>query len=245
MYTKIHLPRMLRNLTLAGLLGVLLRLVLYRIGPDEKNLLPRFHVLHLLCLGLALVAAVHIFLGLKGQPRIVGSDRYRTGSRAALALAAVLLAVHGLRFLSQLPDPLSLARMALTFAGALGILLLALPVRLLPGISIGIHVLLCILFLLETLCRYRTWSGNPQLPDYIFHVPACVMLVLGTYHRLALHCGLGKPRPWLITGLLGYFLCLLSLTGPEHWSYYLAGALWLGGSLLLPLPARETPEEAE
>ena len=89
-----------------------------------------------------------------------------------------------------------------------------------------IHGALSVFLLLYLISWYQLWSGNPQLPDYVFQVFACVLLSLTSYHRLAAGVGLGRGKTLLWCSHMALFLSLLCAAGPETRSFYLGGALW-------------------
>lgn len=247
MRLKKHIPLMFS--LLAGALGFCLRTVLYRVGFDEKNILSSSHPLHLCCLGLTLLTAVYLLTALR---KLGGSiDPVRNFPRSplrsfSLFCAGCLLAVH---CVSLLPDSRALPellRTILALSSAFSLILWAfLPARFttIPGLC---PWLCCVFFMLNGLCRYSVWSGNPQLPDYVFQVLACVLLILTSYHRLAFGTGLGRRRKLLFCGLMSIFLCLMCAAGPEAPLFYLSGAFWAAACLCtFQPPADLNGEETE
>lgn len=217
-------------LTLGGgavLMG--LRGLIYAYGFDEKGILSASHPLHLTCLALA--AAYLVFLAFRvrklGGPN-GAQENFAVGPWAvAAALAGTYLTVQfGIRRME--PGTLNLLRLAMTLLAALS---MTASVFLRDRRGAAFRVLLCLYFCAEMLLRYRDWSGNPQLPDYVFHVLACVCLCLGAYHRLAFDVDLGHRRQLLYFGLASLFLCLAAAVGPEEWEFYLGSALWSAASL--------------
>ena len=215
----------------AGLLGLLLRVLLYRTGFDGKGILSASNPLHLICLGLTAAMAVYLFFRVR---RTAGSAENHTLRLPAGVLAGVLLLLYGIGQLTALSGPLTALRCALALAGALA-MVLSVCIRVRSGtMHMVCHGLICVFFALDMLCRYRGWSGNPQLPDYCFHVLAGVCLSLCSYHRLALDTGLGKHRSHSFACLMALYLCLLCLAGPESREFYLGGALWAAACLFTP-----------
>lgn len=225
-----------------GVMGACLRLLLYRIGFDEKNIISASHPLHLICLGMTVALAVYLLLSirkLKGSsdPKLnfPGSALRRMG----LFCAGCLMTLHGLTLTEEIRSPLELSRMILAFASAGGMAVCALLSGKLRQVHILCRGLISLFFALDMLCRYQDWSGNPQLPDYVFQVLACVMLALCSYHRLAFDTGLGKRRTLLFCSLMALYLSLLCAAGPETPIFYLGGALWAGACMC----TAETREE--
>lgn len=232
----------------AGALGFALRLALYRFGFDEKNILSATHPLQLACLGLTVFMAVYLALTV----RKLGGSAHPAGNFPASPLrtlgilaAACFTLLHGLTLTRDMAAPLSLIRTVLAFAGAVSMTLSVLIPKEFGWLRTICRGVVCVFFALDMLCRYQSWSGNPQLPDYIFQVPACVLLSLLSYQRLAFDTGLGSRRRLLLPCLLGMFLCLLCAAGPETQVFYLGGACWAGGCMCAVVPPTERQAKEE
>ena len=219
----------------AGFLGLCLRALLYRTGFDHKGILSASHPLHLACL--VLTAAMALYLSFRTQKS--GDDTLchpRLRFPAGL-LGGCFLLLHGITLIPELEGLLSVLRCALALSGAGAMIITVFPPVRSRRVHMLCHGLICLFFGMDMLCRYRGWSGNPQLPDYCFHVLAGVCLSLCSYHRLAFDTGLGKHRIHGYCCLMALYLCLLSLVGPEGWEFYLGGAFW--AAACLSTPARE------
>lgn len=222
-----------------GVLGLLLRSALYRSGFDDRGILSASHPMHLVCLALTVAMALYLAIQARKLPE---RSRDYPRIRKALGLGAgCLLLMHAVTLLGQSFAPLDLLRCALTGAAAIAMALCALGTKH-PA---ACHGLVCAAFAADMLGRYRQWSGNPQLPDYVFHVLAGVVLSLCAYQTLALHTGLGRPKLQKFWGLLGLFLCILCLSGPEPRAFYLSGGLWAAVCLLTIVPPAEEPSQEE
>lgn len=225
----------------AGLLGATLRLVLYRIGFDHKGILSDTHPLHLICMVLAAAMALYL----------TNASRKPSAPRAPLwrlipgLLACGLLAGNAFTFPDPLLGTLNIARLVLAFGCAFCIVASVCVDMGGTASAVACHSVICLYFGLDMLCRYRLWSGNPQLPDYCFHVLACAFLTLSSYHRLAFDVGLGKKGVLRFCSLMALLLCLFSLVGPEPWQFYLAGGCWACANLLIPLPPEQPAPEPE
>ena len=221
----------------AGILGFCLRLVLYRTGFDEKNILSASHPLHLLCLILTVIATALLARAVKGLPAVSQSHpllRFILGTAAGS-----FLLLHGVLLYRQIAAPLGLIHCALTVLAGIAMVVCVFPAEQSPRVSAVCHGIVCVGFAGDMLGRYQAWSGNPQLPDYVFHVLAGVALSLTAYQTLALHTELGSPKWQKFWGFSSLFLCLMCLAGPEPWEFYLGGALWAGVCLLTVLPPEE------
>jgi len=243
--------RMIKKLTAVtfsvGLLGLCLRLQLYRVGFDAKNILPSSHPLHLACLGLCLLTAAYLLWSLrnvsgsKGFALTVPESRLRA---LGILAAGCLMAVHGVQLIREANSLLAAVRIALALGCAVSMVLSALMPRGIPAVRIICHGLITLFFAVDMLCRYPQWSGNPQLPDYVFQVFACVLLALTSYYRLAFETGLGKRRTFLFCSLMGLCLCLFCAAGPDTRSFYVSGACWAGACIRVPRHPGK-PKQAE
>ena len=212
-----------------GLVIIGLRGLLYSFCIDEKGILSASHLLHQICLVLAVGWLV--FLAFRVRELGGNNDPQENFSLWPWAVAAAiaggyLTIQHGLQQLA--PNTMNVLRLALTLLAAISMVV---SLFLKDKRGIAFRVYLCLYFSLEMLLRYRSWSGNPQLPDYVFHVAACASLAVCAYQRLAFDVGLGHRRWLLYWGLAAIFLCLSALVGPENWEYYLGSGLWAFSAL--------------
>ncbi len=240
--------KLLATVLTAGVLGFCLRLVLYRTGFDEKHILSSSHPLHLICLGLTALLGICLLFVLRSQekPGDPAADFPPSALRLPAALAAGgLMICHGITLAGNTGDSLDLIRKLLTFAAGGCMLLCALVPRDLRRPQLLFRGVLCLFFALDMLCRYQSWSSNPQLPDYVFQIFACVLLASANYQRLAFDADLGHRRRLLFSSLMGVYLCLLCIAGPESQWFYLGGAFWAGSCICSAKPQcrqNTTPE---
>ena len=87
------------------------------------------------------------------------------------------------------------------------------------------HGFVAIYLMVYLICRYRQWSTNPQLQEYLFPLLACVFLMLTAYHRATLDNLTGSRRWFVFFNYTSIFLCFSALKC-EHWPFYLGFALW-------------------
>lgn len=244
-------PKILTLLALClipGLVGLALRYLLYRTGFDGKGILSASHPLHLICCALAAVTAVFLLLRLKTMKK----KDFRPGKAAGLCrilggmAAGVLMAWNALGLLGNTGGILANVRAVLALMAALAMPLSVYAPREWKMPRLGGRALITLYFVMDMLSRYRIWSGNPQLPDYVFQVAALVCLCLCSYHRLAFCTGIGKRKAHAFFSLMALVLCLMSLAGPEPPVFYLSGALWAGfGMCTLTPPAYPKKQIAE
>lgn len=236
--------------TLAGLAGLMLRVTLYRVGFDLRGMLPRMHPLQLGCVLLALAAALGSLLLIKKQDLGYRPTRFLhplgRGLLAPVVCVFLLLHVWDLfalnRHVFSAPDALgilTLARMALALAAAASVLIILwLPPRN-AGVNLGCHSFLCLFFTVDMLCRYHQWSGNPQLPDYLLQIFACICFTFCSYCRMAFSGQIQKPRLHGFTAIMGLTLGLMCVGGPDTPAFYLAGAVWCAAGLCFSANAQE------
>ncbi len=235
-------PRLLPITLGAGALGLGLRWLLYRVGFDEKGILSDTHPLHMACV--LLVAGMAIWLAL-GCRKPEWEEFHRRLRVPAGAAACALMLLNAFTYPLPPSGMLHAVRLllALGCAVCIGICVRERPAG--AALDLVCHGVICVYFGADMLCRYQLWSGNPQLPDYCFHVLACVALTLCSYHRLAFDVGLGKVRMLRFTSLMALLLCLISAVGPDPWQFFLGGACWACLNLMLPLPEAALPEQPE
>lgn len=257
--------------TAAGVLGLCLRLIFYRIGFDDRNILSSSHPLHIACLVLAAIMAIYLLLAVRktsiSKDPLLNFPEHPLRTAGSLA-AAGLMACYSTVLMQEAGSALDILRTALFPGAALtqvsGSILAVVRVflTLAAALAMAIHPLishrsgipeLCrhgvisVFFALDMLCRYQSWSGNPQLPDYVLQVFAGVSLALTGYQRLAFSTGLGKRRTMLFCSLMSLFLCLVCVAGPDTPIFYLGSAFWSGSCMCafeLPAAERESQPDA-
>lgn len=244
-----HLPLLVLG---AGLVGAFARWALYVFGTDESGLLIRGHFLHLLCWGLT----VAVFLCITAiSKKAEDSENFslifpenKYAILPALLTGAGILATV-LQHYAPIMDKLTIAW---TILGLLSVPALVIIGWLRyrgrrPGFYL--HGIVCLFYAMHLVCRYREWSGNPQIPDYSFQLLACVALMLASYQRMAFCAGLGRSRLYLMYSLMAAYLCILSSVGSDYALLYITS----GCACLFDLSAaishhdkhRQGPREVE
>ena len=218
----------------AGGVGLTLRVLLYTLGTDSRGLLPRYHALHVLALLLTLLVTAGLAWAVRP---LGGSNRYRKNVPASTPAAfadfcsAGWLLTAAFALLERAEGKLDLALAGLAFLSVASLLVTGWCRLKGTRPFFGFHGILCVFLVLNLVCQYRNWSGNPQLPDYIFHIFACIFLTLTAYYRTAFDLGMGKRRIFLFCSLMAVYLCFLSLTGAGDGRFYFAGGVWAFGNL--------------
>lgn len=214
----------------AGVLGALLRCILYLTGTDEKGLLVTGHWAHI---GIwVLTAAVALLLSL-GCFRLRGPESYPdcypasfSGALGAFSAAVAFVLTAAPEWHSAM-SPLDTAAAALSFGA--GASLAYVGICRFRGNPPGFfaHTIVCACFALRMVCQYRVWSADPQLQDYCFYMAAHVCLMLTAYHLAAFDTGMGSHRALWFLGLASVYFCLLSLWNGTSPLLMLCCAVWV------------------
>lgn len=225
----------------AGSIALLLRLGLYTL-QDHNGLLPAGHPFHILSILLALCAAVFFAVTVK---TLDGNHCYADNFPPSLIRGAASL-ICALCLLPVIFDLLRNPSEKLDFALAvLGVL--SIPCLLFTGFcqwkgkqpSMLFHGILCLFFGIHMVSRYRLWSGNPQMEDYLLPLFGSVFLTLTAYHRTAFAAGMGRRRMLIFCGLTAVVCCLSSVAGEGNHAFFLAGAIWAAANLCVLTPPQD------
>lgn len=214
----------------AGIAGAFARFALYTFGPDPAGLLPRNHILELLCW--VLTAAVAVCVTAVVMKIKDSDDFHRCFPRMPAILAPSIVAAVGLLATLlqglQLSTKLHLVWLLLGFASIPALILIGWLRTKGQKPTSWVYSLLCMFYGVHLVCCYQTWSGNPQLPDYSFPLFACVFLILAAYHRSAFCAGMGRRQGHLLCSLMAGYFCILSCTHSDFpWLYLTHGCFFL------------------
>lgn len=236
--TAVLLPWLILSL---GILGALLRGLLYATGVDGRGLLVDFHIYHILLGILTVITGVCLVLltrnlkqagkyGFNFPRSIVGT----VGSAAA----AVGFAVSSVRLL---------------LAGGQGIVVISAVLGLVSaGIltflaynrfrgkqpSFVFPVVICVFLMVRLIYCYRLWSADPQLQDYIFALLANTGAMLACYFNAGFVTGEGNRRLHTLLHLATVYCAVVCLPLSDDVIFYLSVAVWMFTDLcnLTPLP---------
>lgn len=243
-------PTNLPKLTaVLGVIGLVLRRLLYAVAVDERNLLPANHPLELLLWVVTAAALVYITVTvwkLDGSNRYV--DNFGPSFPAAVGhvvmAAGVLLTV--LLNVPMLENGIGRIWKVLGFLSA--------PCLLLAGYGrlqgkrpfFLLHLIPCLFLVFHIVNHYQVWSGNPQLQDYLFTLFGTIALMFFTFYHAAFDVGSGRRRMHLFMGLAALYLCIVDLSFTEYLFLYVGGITWVLTDLctLTPKP-RPQPKESE
>ncbi len=212
-----------------GLAALVLRRQLYLTAVDEKGLLLRMHPMGIALLALTAAVLIVIYLTVRKQEDFQSWEEGCSGGllmalgHAAMAAGILTTALTG----------------APRAAGYLGIvwkwLGLASPVCLLAAAFAGVcrrkpffllHVVPCLFFVVHIVSHYQSWSGNPQMQDYVFSLLGAMALMFFGFYTAAMEAGCGSRRMLMGMGLAAVYLCLAELAGSVYPLLYLSGAIW-------------------
>lgn len=226
----------------AGGIGLVLRVLLYMLGMDSRGLLPRYHVLHVITLLLTVLVAaglVYVIWPLGGSSRYRKNFPASRSAAAGIWTSALCLLISAFNLVRRADETLEYILTALAFSSVVSLLVTGWLRLRGKRPFIAFHSILCLFYVCNMVCQYRVWSGNPQLPDYLFQIFACVFLTLSSYYRAAFDLGMGRRRLFLFSSLMAVYLCFLSLVGSGDGMFYFACGLWvLSGLCVLDPPPR-------
>lgn len=223
----------------SGILGLVLRIVLYATGIDGRGLLEAGHWADIGLWGLTLVTLVVLFLGTRSiGPSVSQKDLPASlwGGLGALA-AAVGIGITTISEFAAFSSRLMLIVWLLGLCSAVSMAVAGILSLTGRKPHFAFYVVLCVYFALRMLSRYRLWSATPQLQDYCFYLLAHAALMLTAYHRAAFGAGMGRYHSLWFFALAAVYLCCLSVRGARDMLLLLGCGVWAFCGLCLP-PAR-------
>lgn len=212
----------------AGLLGLMLRAVLFATGMDEKGLLMSGHWADT---AVWLLTAAVIGASFFALRRCAGPEVYDDAFPApTLRAIGCLVAACGL-LLSGAPVVaevrLAAAEPILRILAAAAMAAVAYCRFRSKKPNFLLHGTVCLYLALRMVCRYQVWSSDPQLQDYAFYLGAHVALMLSCYQLAAFDVGSGNHKALWNWGLAAIYLCLTALPGSEEPFFLLCCAVWM------------------
>lgn len=213
--------------------GVLLdlRLRLYWVAVDEKNLLLPGHPLSW---AMWAVMTAAIVLALTAALRTEEAKALTAASPLAALGAGLFALAICLTVMGMDVSPNLLGRLCMAF-GWLSVPCLGYTAYTHAAGKkpfYGCFCVVCLFFALYLVQNYQLWSSNPQLQDYVFPMLAGVMATLFAYQNAALTLGCGSRRMWLTTGLLAVCFGIAGMDGIPELFLYAAIAGWALTGLL-------------
>ena len=222
-----------------GLVGAGCRFLLYALGMDEKGLLVPGHPAAIalwVVTAAAVLAAVLAAMTFREDNK--APDETCRSIPEALGTAVMALGVLSTLLLPENDGIATLLRLhRILSVLAFFCLLAAAGFRLMgKPVPFGCYAGAAVFFFVHVVTRYRAWSGNPQMVDYLHALGAGLCLSLFSYYETALTVGLGGRRQRLALGTLGIFCCVAAAARGEYPVLHLCGAGWLLSVLLTVRP---------
>ncbi len=233
---KKHLNSILLPLLTVGLgiLGALLRGILFSSATDSRGLLQPFYptqiLLWLLTLGFAIFLIFHI--------RKLPQGAKYTFNFPLSPIHAIGNGASGLGFLffsislfASKTDTLSLLCATLGLGATIALIALGLyrwkGTRPTPVFSI----ILCIFFILRLISCYRLWSPNPQMEAYLFPLFANVFAMLSCYYDATFTDSAGNRARHTFFHLFAIYCAIVSLPECDNVIFYVTVCLFMLSNL--------------
>lgn len=222
-----------------GLVGAGCRFLLYALGMDEKGLLVLGHPAAIalwVVTAAAVLAAVLAAMTFREDNK--APDETCRSIPEALGTAVMALGVLSTLILPENNGIATLLRLHRILSVLAFFCLLAAAMFRLMGkpVPFGCYAGAAVFFFVHVVTRYRAWSGNPQMADYLHALGAGLCLSLVSYYETALVVGLGGRRQRFALGILGIFCCVAAAARGEYPALHLCGAVWILSVLLTVRP---------
>ena len=222
-----------------GLVGAGCRFLLYALGMDEKGLLVPGHPAAIalwVVTAAAVLAAVLAAMTFREDNK--APDETCRSIPEALGTTVMALGVLSTLLLPENNGIATLLRLHRILSVLAFFCLLAAAVFRLMGkpVPFGCYAGAAVFFFVHVVTRYRAWSGDPQMADYLHALGAGLCLSLVSYYETALVVGLGGRRQRFALGILGIFCCVAAAARGEYPALHLCGAVWILSVLLTVRP---------
>ena len=212
----------------AGVLGLVLRTILYATGIDGRGLLEAGHWADIALWILTGGALAVLFFGTRPIASAVSQDDLPASPLRGIGAfaAAVGIGITTISEFATFSSRLMLISWLLGLCSAVSMALAGVAYLRGRKPHCLLHAVLCVYFALRMLSRYRMWSATPQLQDYCFYLVAYASLMLTAYHRAAFGAGMGSLRSLWFFSLGTVYLCCLSLKGAADYVLLLGCGIW-------------------
>ena len=196
--------------TLSGFFCIVLRRWLLNTGVDQKGLLVKGHPGDLISWGIVIIclgALCALTLYYKPQCHF-NSEKAYGGVPQVCALASV-------SGLLGFGNGLAAVTTIVAFAVAVCCVVQQMLQICKKEIPTLLHCVPVIFYLLFLLCRYQSWSREPQLQLSVFSLLALVGLTVTAYQRAAFSAGLGNSKVYFFFSNASLLLCLAAVVGSD------------------------------
>lgn len=231
-----------------GILGALLRGILYAENIDDHGLLPLFDFAEVLLWAVTLFMIVSLIWTTRNLHRGTGYTFNYPPSvfqAIAMALSAIGFVVSSAMVLFSGAD--TVATVSAAFGILSGLILLYLAFCRWKGIhpSAFFPLIICIFLIVRLVYCYRLWSSDPQLQNYLFPLLSNVCAMLAAYYTTAFTDGRGSRKLHTVFHLATAYFALASLPVCEDILFYLSLGLWMFADLcnLTPAPKKQKKTE--
>ncbi len=217
-----------------GVAGLTVRRGLYAVAVDQRGLLTAHHPLEI---ALWLLTAAVLALIVSAVWKQKGSNRYIDNfGPSAPAAAGQVLAAAGIALTVIGGSP--------KMTGLLGTLWTVLGLASVPCLALAgfarlkgrrpfflLHMIPCLFLAFHIVDNYRSWSGDPQLQDYLFALLGFMALTFFAFYNAAFDVGSGRRRMQLGMGLAAVYLCFVDLAQADCPWLDLGGIAWAATGL--------------
>lgn len=227
----------------AGILGFLLRKILYTAGVDRKGLLIAGYWADT-CLWI-LSAAVAALLILWCRQLTGSKEHQKAFPKSAVSAAGT--AVAGIALIlfpaAQAPSQaLAGIESVLRFAAASSLVFVSYCRFRGQKPFFLLHCAVCLYLALRLVCQYRIWSADPQIQNYAFYLGAHVALMITAYQLAAFDAGVGSHSKLWAAGLSTIYLATVSLAGSSEPFFLILCIIWVWTNLSRPSSGRRTTD---
>lgn len=228
----------------AGILGLVLRAVLYATGVDRKGLLVAGHWADTALWILTAVVAVILLIWCSQLSNSRKQQKAFPGSVFSAAGAALAGIAFVLSPVSQAPSrAFATIELVLRFAAAASLIYVSYCRFRSKTPFFLFHSVVCLYLALRLVCQYRVWSADPQIQNYAFYMGAHVALMIAAYQFAAFDAGFGSHRKLWAAGLAGIYLSTVSVARSSDPFFLICCALWIFTNLSRP-PHRRRPQSS-
>ena len=240
-FLEIFKPSFLPGLTfIAGMIGLVLRVILQFTGIDEKGLLISGHFAGVLLYILTALFLAVLFLCVWPLHNL---NRYSklfpaslNGAVGCMLAAAGILCTGVLQIFRQ-SDLLTLITSLLALGSAICLVRIGMLRQKGLRPSYLLYTVVTVYLMLQLVCQYRFWSPESQFLVYFFPLLASVFLTLAAYQATCLTVKKGIRWQYVFFNQAALFFCCISLIS-QYWIFYLAMGLWAGTNLCSTRMAR-------
>ena len=209
----------------AGVLGLLLRLWLFS-AVDEKGLLPTGHFADAMLYILSGIVLLVLFLATRTlSPRRISKQFFRFSTACGCLLGGLGLALNAAFQLSSSSVRLAWLATAISMAGAVVMILMAILRFTRKRIPYTLPAFICLVMAIETIAQCQVWGAEPQVQKYFFPLLASIFLILTAFHRTESAVKQSASRSLVFFSQGALYFCILSLNS-RQWMLYLGMLFW-------------------